>query len=554
MIHATPTPIEPVAGDSGSIAASDPDPFHIVGTIVDGRYLVERVVGTGGFAIVYRARHLRFDSPVALKVLHRSLRQNRGRQEEFAQRLIAEGKFLFDLAPLHSSFVRVFEMGSITTADGTVAPYLALEWLEGATLKDEAHRLRRRGLRLDLTQVLSLFNGIAGGLSIAHRRLIAHRDIKPANIFLGLRDGQLRPRILDFGLAKAMSRSELGMDVFGDSQFVPTPFTPAYGAPEQWQRRLGATGAWTDVHALALLCVELLAGKPPLRGSDSAQLMTACLDPNVRPTPRALGVDLSNAVEAVFAQALSIDPRARHRDARAFWRALCLAAKVTDPERQLPRLTLPLLGELGDEPSGLDANDDQATAGSMTAASLVDAAERSSSGLEVTARLRRAGVRTTRLTVVAVAALLLCGLLLSVFVPAWAALTPRSNVTPPPIEPQTILVPPSLPPAVLAESLVSRAPFAQPPKLANVKQPPRAPIPRSTSSTSLPAALAPAAGTPPRATPQASASFAEPTAQPAPRVESAQPASTRGFDASGAELSGAQLDRLMLEDSLTRRK
>jgi serine/threonine-protein kinase len=401
-------------------------------------------------------------------------------------------------------------------------------------------------------QVLSLFNGVAGGLSIAHRRLIAHRDIKPANIFLDVRDGRLRPRILDFGLAKTMSRSEHDMDVFGDSQFVPTPFTPAYGAPEQWQRRLGATGAWTDVHALALLCVELLAGKPPLSGSDSAQLMTSCLDPNVRPTPRSLGVDLPDSVEAVFERALSIDPRARHRDARAFWQALCLAAKITDPERQLPRLTLPLFQELGGEPIVRDANDDQATAASMTAAPGVEAAEELSTGLDVPAGWKRGALGTTRALAIAVPALLLCGLFLVILVPAWAAHTPRSHATLPPVERRQLVPPPS---SVLVESLVSHAPFAPPPKQATEKRPAQAPVVRGHSSASIAVPGVPPAPTAPRVVPQASANFAETTTPPAPPVESERPASTRGFDQRGAEPSAAaQLDHLMLEDSLTRRK
>jgi serine/threonine-protein kinase len=550
MTHATPKLAEGVHG--GSDTGLDADPFRIVGTVVDGRYLVERVVGSGGFAIVYRARHLRFDSLVALKVLHRSLRHGRGRQEEFAQRLLAEGKFLFDLAPLHWSFVRVFEMGSITTNDGVVAPYLALEWLEGATLNDEVRRLRRAGRQLELGQVLSLFDGVASGLAVAHARRIAHRDIKPANIYLGLHEGKVRPRILDFGLAKAMSQSELSMDVFGDSHFSPTPFTPAYGAPEQWQRRLGATGAWTDVHALALLCVELLAGKPPLRGSDTAQLMASCLDEKFRPTPRALGVELPAAVEAVFEKALSIDPRERHRDARVFWQALCQAAKVRDPERQLRPLTLPLLGDTSNPSSPAEAHDNQPSLASLTAKSTAMPSQLAGSGEHWGVTGERVPMHSMvsplQRRIFLVAALLLSGLLLPLLVPVRSARGPLQSAPAPSERPALEGALPS--PALLTKSLVSSSTVVPP---LSAEKPARTPAPRASANTVRKPNAQPSP--PPKLPPQIGSAQVAAT----PAVSSVRPAqpegsSSKGFEVTPGERAGTQLDRMMFEDSLTRRK
>jgi len=178
--------------------------------------------------------------------------------------------------------------------------------------------------------LLNLFRDIALGLGVAHTQRIAHRDVKPANIFLSRSAGRVVPRILDLGLAKVMSAATATSDPFADSRFpTDSAFTPAYASPEQWSRRLGATGAWTDVYALATTFVELLAGHHPVRAAEPSDFMAACLNESERPTPRHAEVQVSDAVEAVFERALAVDPRERFRDARAFFQALCAAATST---------------------------------------------------------------------------------------------------------------------------------------------------------------------------------------------------------------------------------
>jgi serine/threonine protein kinase len=296
----------------------------LTGRVIDGRYLLERVVGSGGFAVVFRASHLRFQRPVAIKMLGIGSGATRDERRNIVASFLAEGKLLFELGGLHPSIVRVFETGTVECADGTT-PYLAMEWLDGLPLDREIERRREHRART-LDEVMALLDEAVRGLSAAHRKRIAHRDIKPANIFLSVKDERVSAKLLDFGVAKAFGESVTQADAYDDTGCARSSFTPAYAAPEQWLRRLGATGPWTDVHALALVLTELLCGRRAFDGN-GAELMAQCLDV-IRPTPRALGVEVSDEVERVFAQALALKPRERFADADEFWSALRRASSA----------------------------------------------------------------------------------------------------------------------------------------------------------------------------------------------------------------------------------
>jgi eukaryotic-like serine/threonine-protein kinase len=312
------------------------DPFCIVGTIVDGRYRVERMAGQGGFGVVYRAYHLAFESAIALKVLklpeHWLPETKRARIASFQR----EGRMLFKLSTLHPAIVRAFETGTIAAGDGSLAPYLALEWLDGVSLDHELKYRRKHGLApMSLPQVLSLLDAPATALGRAHDGGVVHRDIKPGNLFASTQGSESTVKVLDFGIAKVVHDSaEVSAQLSGGAG-VTSSFTPMYAAPEQWLTRLGTTGAWTDVHGWALVCVELLTNKLPLTGREAAQFMAACLDPDHRPTPLAHGLELPSKVEAVFARALALDPSDRFPDARTFWSNLCEAASWS-PEQAEP--------------------------------------------------------------------------------------------------------------------------------------------------------------------------------------------------------------------------
>jgi serine/threonine-protein kinase len=310
------------------------DRFNLVGTLVDGRYRVERVVGEGGFGVVYRAHHVRLDGLVALKVL--KLPDDPMARDAMVAAFENEGKILFSLASRHAGFVRVLESGSLLSATGQVTPYLVLEWLDGVTLDVELEHRRDRGLpAMRLHEMIGLLDAPVRALAAAHCEGIAHRDVKPANLFLTLQDGVLAPKVLDLGTAKLIEQSLGATSVFSRTEGAACSFTPAYGAPEQWRRELGATGPWTDVHALALLCLEVLTGRPPYDGYP-ASILSACVDERRRPTPRTFGLDVTDGVEEAFRRALAVNPRDRISRAGDFWQAVC--GEVQPSEVHVPMI------------------------------------------------------------------------------------------------------------------------------------------------------------------------------------------------------------------------
>ncbi|MEO8874499.1 MAG: hypothetical protein ABI461_02840, partial [Polyangiaceae bacterium] len=132
-------------------------------------------------------------------------------------------------------------------------------------------------------------------------------------------------KIVDFGIAKVMTDSEDVMRSYEATGESIHAFSPKYGAPEQFDRKFGATGPWTDVFALALVLVEVVAGKSAMKG-DTSQLFIAASNKSERPTLKTLGVEENDAVEKVLLKALAVEPKDRYADAGTFWSALREAA------------------------------------------------------------------------------------------------------------------------------------------------------------------------------------------------------------------------------------
>jgi serine/threonine protein kinase len=301
------------------------DTFKLKGQVLDARYEVESVVGEGGFGVVYRATQVNFEEPVAIKVLKIPSQLSSEEADTFIQTFRAEGKHLRKLSSEHPAFVRAHDTGVIDV-DGVPAPYLVLEWLDGAALEDELKNRRNSGEHgRSIEESMQILEPIFGALAHAHAQRVAHRDIKPANIFIVKTKSGKSAKLLDFGMAKVMTASGT-QGLHAATQGGLAGLTPAYAAPEQWDKKLSATGPWTDVYALALVLVELLTDQPPLDGDDMVSLMSATLD-EARPTPKARGANVSDEVEAVFAKALTLYPKDRYRHAGEFWNALVEASE-----------------------------------------------------------------------------------------------------------------------------------------------------------------------------------------------------------------------------------
>lgn len=306
------------------------DPFDWVGATLDGKYQVDAVVGRGGFGLVYRAHHLGFNEKVAIKCLRIPRTLAGAARDEFERNFMAEGRLLHQLSRSTAGIVQALDVGALVSPNKTWTPYIVLEWLDGQSLADNfAERLRQGLGGRSLKAAIELLDSAARALGLAHEQGIAHRDIKPANLFLAEVGGRTTLKVLDFGIAKVVTESESFTKAFEETGASLQAFTARYGSPEQFSRRYGATGPWSDVFSLALVLVEAIVGHSALEGVDAAQLFIAAADATRRPTPRAHGLDLGAAVEAVFARALAVDPKERYANASEFWDALLVAATST---------------------------------------------------------------------------------------------------------------------------------------------------------------------------------------------------------------------------------
>ena len=218
-----------------------------------GSYEVLGLVGRGGTGIVLEARQERPSRRVALKLVHPALSS-----KETALRLAREAEALGRLQ--HPGIAQVFEAGSFEGSLG-VQPFLAMEYVDGLDLIRHAHA---RGL--DARERVELLANVAEAVAHAHERGVIHRDLKPDNVLV---DGEGRPKLLDFGIARLLTEGDEGFRTL-DSDLLGTL---AYMAPEQ-ARSGSAVDARADVFALGALGVELLSGRR-LRSVEGLTVATA---------------------------------------------------------------------------------------------------------------------------------------------------------------------------------------------------------------------------------------------------------------------------------------
>ncbi len=254
-------------------------------------YDVEALLGCGGMGVVYKARHLRLNRPVALKML---LAGAYALPHERA-RLQREAEAVASLR--HPNIVQVYD---VAEHDG--CPYFTMEILDGGRLAQALS-----GAPQAARQAAAILITLADAVQVAHQAGIVHRDLKPANILL---TAEGTPKVADFGLARhfdggpaiTLSGARVG--------------TPSYMAPEQVTGEAAAIGPATDIYALGAMLYELLTGRPPFRGETAADTERQVVhDEPVAPT--RLNTKVARDLETICLKCLSKEPKRRYASAQA---------------------------------------------------------------------------------------------------------------------------------------------------------------------------------------------------------------------------------------------
>ena len=285
-----------------------PDLLERLSQALAERYTVEREIGRGGMANVFRAEDLRHHRKVALKVLHPELTASLGAERFQREIEIAAG---LD----HPHILKLLDSGE---ADGLL--YYAMPYVEGESLRE---RLERE-CQLPIDEAVRIAREVADGLSHAHRRGVVHRDIKPANIML-LESHAL---IADFGVAKAVAGQGQALTSTGLAVG-----TPAYMSPEQASG--GEVDARSDLYALGCVLYEMLAGEPPLVGRTPRA--TAALRLTQTPAPRPVLRDtVPEGLDRIAQQLLATTPADRHGTAERLIEELEGSEQGRPPARTSP--------------------------------------------------------------------------------------------------------------------------------------------------------------------------------------------------------------------------
>jgi serine/threonine-protein kinase len=263
------------------------------GTVLAGKYRIERQLGAGGMGIVLAATHLRLEERVAIKVLLPRLAAN----EEIVARFLREARAAARIRSEHVA--RAYDVE--TLEDGT--PYIVMEYLEG---KDLEQLIAVDG-PFPPTRAIDYLLQACEALAEAHSLGIIHRDLKPPNLFRTKKpDGTSCIKVLDFGIAKVAGAVEESM---GMTKTNTQMGTPLYMAPEQL-RSSRNVDVRADIWALGAVLHELVIGKPPFPADSLADLAVAVA---TQPTPslRKLRPDISLELDRVIWRCLQVDPEAR---------------------------------------------------------------------------------------------------------------------------------------------------------------------------------------------------------------------------------------------------
>ncbi len=283
-----------------------PDPY-IGRSVLNGQFLIEQKIGSGGMGSVYRASQPALNRQVAIKILHPKLTN----RKDLASRFRREARAMSHLS--HDNTVKVFLYGELE--DGSL--YIVMEFLDGKNL----NQIVRKEGPLPLDRAIPILVQVCGALHEAHNLGIIHRDLKPENIFLTRREGKRDyAKVLDFGLAKVTERelrpgsimlTQEGM-VFG---------TPEFMSPEQAQGK--KLDARSDLYSLATILYEVLTGKLPYDAKTPMEyIQLHVTKPPIPLDERVPGKRFPQGLSDVIMKALQKRPEDRYANAQDFAVAL----------------------------------------------------------------------------------------------------------------------------------------------------------------------------------------------------------------------------------------
>jgi class 3 adenylate cyclase len=305
------------AANAASLTIRVDEQQSLIGSMLDGRYLVKRKLGQGGFGVVYLASDEKMMSrPVVVKCLHDAETGNEWSLKKFKQEMEALARID------HPSIVGVFDSGQMP--DGK--PYIVMQYVDGCSLRS---LITPEGM--EFWRAANIIRQIGRALSAAHERGILHRDLKPENIMVQtLGGGEEQVKIIDFGIAK-VKNSVVSATSAGDR----TVGTIAYMSPEQLSA--GPVSTASDVYCFAVIAYEMLTGRRPANPESAYQLLEMQRS-GVRVKPVDLRPGLPELAQAIILKGLSFDPKARHQRARDF--ADLLASVLVGDDEQTVLQTL----------------------------------------------------------------------------------------------------------------------------------------------------------------------------------------------------------------------
>ena len=284
---------------------------------IDGRYEIVERLGSGAMGVVFRAKDVFLDRPVALKLVDPQLAQGAAAEE-----FVKEARALAQVR--HANVVQVYAYG---IHDHT--PFFAMEFVDGTNLDDILETHASDGTRMDQVRALEIIAAVGRGLDAVHAQSLVHRDVKPSNVML--EHGTGRPVLVDFGLARKKSSSSPTMSLTGG--------TPQYLSPEQARDADGTlTTRASDLYSLACSAFEMLTGSPVFLG-DIYEVMRAHAE-DAATLPSSLDEELG-VFDRVFARALAKSPEYRHESCAQFVAELEAAAAALRGPASIKRFSKP---------------------------------------------------------------------------------------------------------------------------------------------------------------------------------------------------------------------